>query len=404
MNIFHGFSLNNLRGDFFGGLTAAVVALPLALAFGVSSGLGPLAGLYGAIIVGFFASLFGGTKTQITGPTGPMTVVVASIFLHFDKNAQIVFFVISLSGLIQIFIGISKLGEHVQKIPSSVITGFMTGIGIIIISLQIPVFLGLDSQASASSAILSLQNISHYKIDSLTIGLIGLLIVIFFPKKIDAYFPRPIIALVIGSLLASFYFTNQKLIGTIPSGIPEFSIYVPTIKEIPEIIYFSLMLSSLGVIDSLLTSVVADNMTKTKHLSNKESIGQGIGNIISGFFGGLAGAGATMRTVVNIQSGGKTPYSGFLHSITLILIIIFLGHYASMIPLAILASILLKVGYDIIDWDFFKNFRHKSRVDLFVVLLVILLIVFINLLLAIFVGTILSYLLNKHARDINIKN
>jgi|MDSV01.2.fsa_nt_gb SulP family sulfate permease len=404
MNIFHGFSLNNLRGDFFGGLTAAVVALPLALAFGVSSGLGPLAGLYGAIIVGFFASLFGGTKTQITGPTGPMTVVVASIFLHFDKNAQIVFFVISLSGLIQIFIGISKLGEHVQKIPSSVITGFMTGIGIIIISLQIPVFLGLDSQASASSAILSLQNISHYKIDSLTIGLIGLLIVIFFPKKIDAYFPRPIIALVIGSLLASFYFTNQKLIGTIPSGIPEFSIYVPTIKEIPEIIYFSLMLSSLGVIDSLLTSVVADNMTKTKHLSNKESIGQGIGNIISGFFGGLAGAGATMRTVVNIQSGGKTPYSGLLHSITLILIIIFLGHYASMIPLAILASILLKVGYDIIDWDFFKNFRHKSRVDLFVVLLVILLIVFINLLLAIFVGTILSYLLNKHARDINIKN
>jgi SulP family sulfate permease len=404
MNIFHGFSLNNLRGDFFGGLTAAVVALPLALAFGVSSGLGPLAGLYGAIIVGFFASLFGGTKTQITGPTGPMTVVVASIFLHFDKNAQIVFFVISLSGLIQIFIGISKLGEHVQKIPSSVITGFMTGIGIIIISLQIPVFLGLDSQASASSAILSLQNISHYKIDSLTIGLIGLLIVIFFPKKIDAYFPRPIIALVIGSLLASFYFTNQKLIGTIPSGIPEFSIYVPTIKEIPEIIYFSLMLSSLGVIDSLLTSVVADNMTKTKHLSNKESIGQGIGNIISGFFGGLAGAGATMRTVVNIQSGGKTPYSGLLHSITLILIIIFLGHYASMIPLAILASILLKVGYDIIDWDFFKNFRHKSRVDLFVVLLVILLIVFINLLLAIFVGTILSYLLNKHARNINIKN
>ena len=404
MNIFHGFSLNNLRGDFFGGLTAAVVALPLALAFGVSSGLGPLAGLYGAIILGFFASLFGGTKTQITGPTGPMTVVVASIFLHFDKNAQIVFFVISLSGLIQIFIGISKLGEHVQKIPSSVITGFMTGIGIIIISLQIPVFLGLDSQASASSAILSLQNISHYKIDSLTIGLIGLLIVIFFPKKIDAYFPRPIIALVIGSLLASFYFTNQKLIGTIPSGIPEFSIYVPTIKEIPEIIYFSLMLSSLGVIDSLLTSVVADNMTKTKHLSNKESIGQGIGNIISGFFGGLAGAGATMRTVVNIQSGGKTPYSGLLHSITLILIIIFLGHYASMIPLAILASILLKVGYDIIDWDFFKNFRHKSRVDLFVVLLVILLIVFINLLLAIFVGTILSYLLNKHARDINIKN
>ena len=399
MNIFHGFNLNNLRGDFFGGLTAAVVALPLALAFGVSSGLGPLAGLYGAIIVGFFASLFGGTKTQITGPTGPMTVVVASIFLHFDKNVQIVFFIISLAGLIQIFIGISKLGEHVRKIPSSVITGFMTGIGIIIISLQIPVFLGLGAHASVSSALFSLQNIAYFKIDSLAIGLIGLLIVIFFPKKIDVYLPRPVIALVVGSLLASFYLTNQELIGAIPTGMPEFSIYIPTLKEIPEIIFFSLMLSSLGVIDSLLTSVVADNMTKTKHLSNKESIGQGIGNIISGFFGGLAGAGATMRTVVNIQSGGKTPYSGLLHSIILIFIIIFLGHYASMIPLAILASILLKVGCDIIDWDFIKNYRHKSSIDLFIVLLVILLIVFINLLLAIFVGTILSYLLKKHVES-----
>ena len=398
MNIFHGFELNNLRGDFFGGLTAAIVALPLALAFGVSSGLGPLAGLYGAIIVGFFASLFGGTKTQITGPTGPMTIVVASIFLHFDKNVEIVFFIISLSGLIQIFIGISKFGEHVRRIPASVVTGFMTGIGIIIISLQIPVLFGLGSHSSVSSSLLSLQNITHFKIDSLIVGFIGLLIIIFFPKRIDAYFPRPVIALIIGSLLASFYYTNQELIGTIPTGIPEFSIYVPTLRELPEIIYFSLMLSSLGVIDSLLTSVVADNMTKTKHLSNKESIGQGIGNIMAGFFGGLAGAGATMRTVVNIQNGGKTPYSGLVHSILLILILVFFGHYASMIPLAVLASILLKVGYDIIDWDFILNFKHKSNIDVSIVFLVILLIVFTNLILAIFVGTILSYLLKKHVK------
>ena len=156
------------------------------------------------------------------------------------------------------------------------------------------------------------------------------------------------------------------------------------------------MLASLGVIDSLLTSIVADNITNSNHLSNKESIGQGIGNIISGFFGGLAGAGATMRTVINIQSGGTTPYSGLFHSILLILILFFLGQFASMIPLAILSAILLKVGYDIIDWDFFKNFKNKSSIDLFIVLLVILLIVFVNLLLAIFVGTILSYLLNKH--------
>ena len=156
------------------------------------------------------------------------------------------------------------------------------------------------------------------------------------------------------------------------------------------------MLAALGTIDSLLTSVVADNMTKTNHLPNKESMGQGIGNIISGFFGGLAGAGATMRTVVNIQSGGKTPYSGLIHSIILILILGLFGTYASLIPLAILASILLKVGYDIIDWEFVSNIKSKSRVDVFVALIVVILIVFVNLIVAIFAGTTISYFLKKY--------
>ena len=395
MKIFHGYNLNNIRGDFFGGLTAAVVALPLALAFGVASGLGPLPGLYGAIIVGFFAALFGGTPTQITGPTGPMTVVVASIFLYFDKNLEIVFFIISLSGLIQIFIGFSTLGKYVKRIPASVVTGFMSGIGIIIISLQIPVLLGLGSKGDVLTSLTSLQNITDFKIDSLIVGVIGLFFVIFFPKKIDSYLPRPIIALIVGSILASLYFNNQALIGYIPSGIPSFSIYIPKLVELPEILYFSVMLASLGIIDSLLTSVVADNMTKSNHLPNKESIGQGIGNIISGFFGGLAGAGATMRTVVNIQSGGKTPYSGLVHSIILIMILGVFGNYASMIPLAILASILIKVGYDIIDWEFISTIKSKSKIEIFVVFLVVILIVFVNLIVAIFFGTLVSYFLKK---------
>ena len=395
MKIFHGFNINNLRGDFFGGLTAAVVALPLALAFGVASGLGPLPGLYGAIIVGFFAALFGGTPTQITGPTGPMTVVVASIYLYFDKNLEVVFFIISLSGLLQILIGISTLGEYVKKIPSSVITGFMSGIGLIIISLQIPVLFGLGSQGNVIASLSVLQDISNFNIDSLIVGLIGLTVVIFFPKKIDLFIPRPVIALVIGTILASFYFINQPLIGKIPSGIPSFSIYIPTVEELPEIIYFSLMLSSLGIIDSLLTSVVADNMTDTNHLPNKESIGQGVGNIISGFFGGLAGAGATMRTVINIQSGGKTAYSGLIHSIILIMILGIFGNYASTIPLAILASILLKVGYDIIDWDFIAKIKTKSKIDIFIVFIVIILIVFVNLIISIFVGTFIYYFYKK---------
>ena len=395
MKIFHGFENNTLRGDFFGGLTAAVVALPLALAFGVASGLGPLPGLYGAIIVGFFAALFGGTPTQITGPTGPMTVVVASIFLHFNKNLDIVFFIISLAGLIQILIGISRLGEYVKKIPDSVVTGFMSGIGVIIISLQIPVLLGLGSEGSVLSSLLKLQNIYNFNLDSLVVGLIGLIIIVYFPKKIDLFMPRPVIALIVGTILTSYYFINQTLIGEIPSGIPSFSIYIPSYQELPEIIYFSIMLAALGIIDSLLTSVVADNMTNTNHLSSKESIGQGIGNIISGFFGGLAGAGATMRTVVNIQNGGKTPFSGLIHSIVLILILVVFGNYASMIPLTILAAILLKVGFDIIDWEFISEIKSKSKIDIFIALIVILLIVFVNLIIAVFVGTLIFYIYTR---------
>ena len=395
MKIFHGFNLNNIRGDFFGGLTAAIVALPLALAFGVASGLGPLPGLYGAIIVGFFAALFGGTSFQISGPTGPMTVVVASIYIYFNKNLDIVFLIISLSGLIQILIGISKIGEHVKKIPKSVVTGFMSGIGVIIICLQIPIIFGLKPEGSAILSLLNLQYIMNFNIDSLLIGIVGLIIVILFPVRIDAYIPRPIIALVLGTILSSLYFLNQPLIGEIPSGIPNFSIYVPSLDELPIILYFSIMLALLGVIDSLLTSIVADNMTNTKHLPNRESVGQGIGNIISGLLGGLAGAGATMRTVVNIKSGGKTPLSGLIHSIVLIMILVFFGNYAAMIPLSILAAILLKVGYDIIDWNFFLSMKKKSIEDKLIVFTVILLIVFSNLIVAIFIGILMFYISQK---------
>ena len=224
MKIFHGYNINSLRGDFFGGLTAAVVALPLALAFGVASGLGPLAGLYGAIIVGFFASLLGGTPAQISGPTGPMTVVVSTIFLHFDKNIKIVFFIISLAGIFQIIIGISKLGELVKKIPSSVVTGFMSGIGLIIISLQIPVILGLGSEASVIASIQKLQHINNLNLDALIIGVIGLFLVIYTPKKISNFIPKPVIALLAGTVLTVYYLNNQTIIGDIPSGFPKFFI------------------------------------------------------------------------------------------------------------------------------------------------------------------------------------
>ena len=381
-----------LKKDIFGGITAAVVALPLGLAFGISSGLGALAGLYGAIFVGFFASLFGGTPKQISGPTGPMTVIVALIFIEFDYKSEIVFFCISLAGILQIIFGLLKLGSLIKNIPQTVVSGFMTGIGLIIISLQLPVIFGLENANSVILSYLKFQDIHTYNIQSVILGLICLITPFITPLKISKIIPTPIIVLIIGTILSVIYFNQQNQIGQIPKGIPKIDFYLPSVVYLPKIIFYSLLLSLLGIIDSLLTSVVADNITKENHKPNKESIGQGIGNIISGLFGGLAGAGATMRTVVNIQAGGQTRFSGMMHALVLLLVIITLSPIAEIIPLSVLAAILIKVGIDIIDWNFIKNFKTYSINYIITNILVVVLTVFVNLILAVIVGVIFYYL------------
>ena len=383
-----------LKEDIFGGITAAIVALPLALAFGVSSGLGAMSGLYGAIFVGFFASLFGGTPKQISGPTGPMTVIVALIFVEFNFSAEIVFFCISFAGLLQILFGILKVGNLVKHIPHSVISGFMTGIGLIIIFLQLPVLFGLESESSIILNITKLNNFNDLNPDALVISLICLGSLFLMPSKIFKIIPLPIIILIVGTLLSLFFFNNQNTVGTIPKGLPKISIFLPEIADMYKIIFYSVLLALLGIVDSLLTSIVADKMTGDKHQPNKETIGQGIGNILSGFFGGLAGAGATMRTVVNINAGGKTRISGMIHSIILLLIILFFSSAAENIPLSVLSAILIKVGIDIIDWNFFKNLKIFPIFDVLITFMVILLTVFVNLIVAVILGS-LFYLIWK---------
>ena len=395
------FNLNYFKNDFFGGLTAAIVALPLALAFGVSSGMGALAGMYGAIFVGFFASLFGGTPKQISGPTGPMTVIVALIFVEFDFKPEIVFFCISLAGIIQILIGVFKIGNYIKKIPSSVVSGFMTGIGIIIIVLQLPVFFGLGNHSSVINSILSLNNILNLNFQSFSIGIISLSGLFLLPSKFLKIIPNSIIVLFIGTILSFIFFNQQDLIGNIPNGIPKITFYVPDIIYLPKILFYAFILAILGTIDSLLTSIIADKLTNDTHNPNQETIGQGLGNFIAGMFGGIAGAGATMRTVVNINSGGKTKLSGIIHSIILLLIVLFLSPLAEIIPLSVLSAILIKVGIDIIDWDFIKNYNLKSYSDLLTKVIVVFLTVFTNLILAVFVGVLFNFLLkffnpNKH--------
>ena len=387
-------ALSNIKGDLLGGTTAGVIALPLAIALGVASGLGATAGLYGAIIVGFFAAIFGGTPTQISGPTGPMAVVVASIAVLHSNNLHVVFTAICLAGIFQIILGFSRVGKFVNFIPYPVISGFMSGIGAIIILLQLNPILGLDFNGTPVEGLLNMiKSAALVNPDAALLGLFTLLLVFFLPSKITKAIPAPLIALIIGTGAAVLLNLDVKTIGEIPTTFPKFIFPTFSLKDIETIIPLALTLAVLGSIDSLLTSLVADSLTKTKHDSNRELIGQGIGNLVAGLFGGVASAGATMRTVVNIKSGGATRLSGVIHSLFLAGVIMFLAPVASKIPLTVLAAILIKVGVSIIDYKFIKVIKAAPRNDLIVMCLVFLITVFDDLILAVWVGVVLSSIL-----------
>ena len=386
----------HFRGDLFGGITAGVVALPLALAMGVASGLGPMAGLYGAIFVGFFAALFGGTETQVSGPTGPMTVVVAgvvaSISIHPDLNGNIelIFTTIILAGVMQVAFGLSRFGDYIRLVPYPVISGFMSGIGGIIIILQISPLLGHSAPAGTLNALSYAPTaINEMNFFALILGALTLAIILLWPAKLAKFIPAPLAALVIGTV-ASLFLTNVPTLGDIPVGLPE--IHLPTFS--PESFFIiaeaALVLAVLGAIDSLLTSLVADNMTRTRHDPNRELIGQGIGNAVAGLFGGAPGAGATMRTVINIRTGGKTRISGMVHALFLLVIVLGAGPLASYIPHTVLAGILVKVGLDIIDWSYIKNSHRGPRWDLVLMVIVVGLTIFVDLLTAVAAGVILA--------------
>ncbi len=388
------YSLRTFKGDFFGGLTAGIVALPLALAFGVASGFGAVAGLYGAIAVGFFAALLGGTPTQVSGPTGPMSVIFAAAIVAFPGESSAVLAVVLIAGIMQIIFGLIKVGVFVRYIPYPVISGFMSGIGVIIILIQLHPLLGAGSVGSPLEAVLQLPGaISNMNIYSVILAAVTMAIVFFTPPKISSIIPSPLLALVGGSLLAVVFNFPVASIGEIPSGLPDFSI--PTFSPIllPKIIPMALALAVLGVMDSLLTSVVADSMTKTKHNSNKELVGQGIGNIAASLVGGLPGAGATMRTVINIKGGGSTRVSGITHSVFLLAILLGLGRYAALIPLPVLAGILMKVGIDILDYRLLRMVQRVPKQDFGVMVTVFIITVFVDLIVAVGVGVTLASLM-----------
>ena len=384
----------NLQKNLFGGVTAAIIALPLGLAFGVASGMGPTAGIYGAIILGFFASLFGGTDTQISGPTGPMTVVMASAVMTLNNDISLIMSTVLLAGLFQIAFGIFKIGKFVQYIPYPVISGFMSGIGIIIIILQINPYLGLSSEASVVHILVTLpSNLVNINFDAFLIATFTLFIMFFSPQKITKFIPAPLIALSVITPLSIYLDCNVDTIGTIPTTLPHIVIPTFDITKYTTIITLAFTLAILGTIDTLLTSIVADSITGTKHKPNKELIGQGIGNALCSLVGAIPGAGATMRTVINIKSGATHKISGMIHSIVLLIIVLFLAPLAEKIPMALLAGILIKVGMDILDYRFLKIWKSSPKNDLSVMLVVFLMTVFVDLITAVGVGVVLASLL-----------
>ncbi len=397
MQLINGLHFRNLRGDIYGGLTAAVVALPLALAMGVSSGAGPIAGIYGAIFVGFFSALFGGTPAQVSGPTGPMTVVMATIFTHYTgmfpddpaQGAAVAFTVVMMGGLFQIIGGFLKIGKFIELVPHPVVSGFMSGIGVIIILLQLPPLLGFDAQAGPMASAQAVPDALNSLVPpALMLGGLALVIVYFMPKSLGRIIPSPLVALILGTLAYLMFLqgSDVKVLGEIPSGLPDPHLPAFTLALLPEMLKSALTLAALGAIDSLLTSLVADNITRTYHKSDRELIGQGIGNTLAGLFGGLPGAGATMRTVVNVKAGGKTPISGALHAVVLLAIVLGAGGLASHIPNAVLAGILIKVGTDIIDWDYLKRLHTAPPTGIVIMVVVLGITVFIDLIIAVAVG------------------
>jgi SulP family sulfate permease len=385
---------DNLRGDIFGGLTTGVVAIPLALAFGVATGMeeGAKAGLYSAILLGFMAALFGGTVQQVSGPTGPMTVV-ATAFLATGAHPLHLFLAVFLGGLIQIVFGLLGFGNYIRYVPRTVVSGFMSGIGVIILLLQIQPLLGHPSVSAPLNALAGLfESLSRVNVTALLLGLGTIALIYLFPRFTKVV-PSTLVALILMTVVSQILGLKVPTIGELPSGLPQLQLAMPSAEMLSHILLAALTLAILGSLDSLLGSVVVDNVTGTKHQSNKELVGQGMGNMLSGAFGGLPGAGATMRTLLNIKSGGKTALSGIIHSCLLLAVLLGLSRFASQIPLAVLAGILVTVGISIIDYQGLRLMKQSPKADRIVLIVVLVLTVFVDLIAAVQMGFLVACLL-----------
>ncbi len=394
------YSLDTFRGDLFGGITAAVVGLPVALAFGVASGMGAAAGLYGAIGVGLFAALFGGTRSQISGPTAPMTVAMAVIITEHASSMSEALVVVMMGGFLQILLGVLRIGRYVAYTPHVVISGFMSGIGLIVMLIQALPFIGAPAAPGGVVGTIHVlsEAIGDVNYSAFAIAFVTLAVGVLWPGRLSRIVPGTLVALIAGTLLSVLWLTEVPVIGIIPSGLPEIVLVPPTADFLLRAIEPALILALLGSVDSLLTSLIADSMTGTRHRADQELVGQGIGNMVAGLIGGLPGAGATMGTVTNIRAGGTTRLSGAVRAIILLVLLMGLGWIVEPIPHAVLAGILMKVGWDIVDWRMLKRIHRLRGEHLSILLITLGLTVFVDLVTAVAIGLIVAGM--AHARKL----
>ena len=387
--------LQGLRGDIFGGMTAAVVALPLSLAFGVASGLGAIEGLYSAVVVGMLAALLGGSRTQISGPTAPLSVAMAVVFVDYaDGELKKALAIVVMAGIIQVLLGALRLGTFVAYTPYAVVSGFTSAVGLIIIIVQVLPFFG--TEVALGGALKSLREwpdaVANVDPSALTLGLITLAVCIFWPGRLQRFLPPSVAALIIGTLAGVLWLSDAPTIGEVPTGLPDLIVPELSFGDLGSALPAAVTIALLGSINSLLTARVADSLTRQNHDPSRELMGAGVANVVVAFIGGVPGAGATSCTVANVKAGGRSRVSGVLCATILAALVLGLGRYVDAIPHAVLAGILIKIGSNIIDWRYLAHIHRVPRENVVVLALTLVLSIVSDLVIAVAVGLVMAAL------------
>lgn len=398
--------LLTFKGDLFGGIIAAIIAFPQALAFGVASGMGAAAGIWGAIILSLMAGVLGCNLPLVSGPTGPTAIIIATIVGMASGNMTSVITILVMAAIFQMIISLTSIPRMIKYVPYPVISGFLTGIGLIIIILQLAPLLGGVTQSSTIKALMNYPLVfANINLHALGLGGVTLFILFFTPKFISKIVPVQLLALILMTGVASYFGFNVEKISSIVFSLPQFQMPHFTVDLIMRDIPTALTLAFIATSESLLTGIIMDSLTKIKHNSKRLIMAQGFGNLFCAITGSMVGAAATMRSVAAVKSGAKTRWAAILASGILVLVLFKFTSFISQIPICVLAAILIKIGYDILDLKVLKVLKYAPKDDLYVLIAVLLLTVFYNLIFALGIGIILAALLyaKRIADDTNVK-